>query len=73
MWTPVGCVAAVEIPEQMRPECLPARLDEVRREVVSEDAKALFLNFADLRVNGLDAHTLRKRLLHAAEAVMREV
>jgi hypothetical protein len=51
MWAPVRRMAAVEIREQTRPERLPARLHERRREVVSEDAKALFSDLTDLFVN----------------------
>jgi hypothetical protein len=51
MRAPVRHMAAVEIGEQTRPERLPARLDERRREVVSEDAKALFSDLTELFVN----------------------
>jgi len=44
-------MAAVEMREQTRPKRLPASFNQERREVLSEDAKALFSDLTDLLVN----------------------
>jgi len=51
MWAPVRRMATVEIYEQARPERLLASLNQEGREVVSEDAKALFSDLIHLLVN----------------------
>ncbi len=51
MWAPVRRMAAVEMREQTRPKRLPASFNQERREVLSEDAKALFSDLTDLLVN----------------------
>jgi len=51
MWTPIRRVSLVKMRKQKRPERLSAILNQDSREVVSEDAKTLFIDLADLFTN----------------------